>query len=146
MRLPVTSGWPTLGFREEYSHWPGSNRHRERSRRRDCCVSPGCPFLCKVEVVTKSRCVRGDQRNARWSGAEGAMCARHFVTSRPIQKRAIATALVVGSILVAINQGDALISGSLDAALAWKVPMTYAVPYLVTTWGALGGGAAPRST
>jgi len=39
-------------------------------------------------------------------------------------------------VLVAINQGDALLAGRWQA-LAWKVPLTYLVPLLVATWGAL---------
>ena len=43
----------------------------------------------------------------------------------------------MGTVLVAINQGDALLAGRWQAALAWKVPLTYLVPFLVATWGAL---------
>jgi len=43
----------------------------------------------------------------------------------------------VGTVLVAINQGDALLAGRWQAALAWKVPLTYLVPFVVATWGAL---------
>jgi len=43
----------------------------------------------------------------------------------------------VGSVLVAINQGDTLAAGRWDMALIWKVPLTYLVPFVVATWGAL---------
>jgi hypothetical protein len=46
-------------------------------------------------------------------------------------------ALIVGSVLLAINQGDVLLAGRWDASLAWKAPLTYAVPFIVATWGAL---------
>lgn len=39
--------------------------------------------------------------------------------------------------LLAINQGDVILAGRGDAALAWKVPLTYLVPFIVATWGAL---------
>ena len=55
-------------------------------------------------------------------------------------KRAAFTALVVGTLLTAINQGDMILSGSAPAA--WKVILTYAVPYCVTTWGAITGKRA----
>ena len=45
------------------------------------------------------------------------------------------TALVVGSILVAINQGDLLLHGTWPVSLEWKIPLTYAVPFCVATWG-----------
>jgi hypothetical protein len=47
------------------------------------------------------------------------------------------TALVVGTILVAINQGEAVLAGQLRPALLWQIPLTYAVPFCVATWGAL---------
>jgi hypothetical protein len=47
------------------------------------------------------------------------------------------TALVVGTILTAINQGNVLIDGRFPAQLAWKIPLTYSVPYCVSTWAAL---------
>jgi hypothetical protein len=43
----------------------------------------------------------------------------------------------VGSVLVAINQGDTLVAGRWDMTLIWKVPLTYLVPFVVATWGAL---------
>ena len=55
-------------------------------------------------------------------------------------KKAILTALVVGTILTAINHGDVILSGS--APLPWKVILTYCVPYCVTTWGAVTGKRA----
>ena len=43
--------------------------------------------------------------------------------------------VIVGTILVAINQGDMILSGQLDASAAWKIPLTYLVPYCVSTYG-----------
>lgn len=44
---------------------------------------------------------------------------------------------MVGTVLVAINQGDLLVTGVRDASMLWKIPLTYAVPFCVATWGAL---------
>ena len=52
-------------------------------------------------------------------------------------KKAAITALVVGSILIAINHGDVIVSG--QSPPLTKVFLTYCVPYCVTTWGALTG-------
>ena len=52
-------------------------------------------------------------------------------------------ALIVGTILTAINQGDVLLAGHWPLALAWKLPMTYAVPFIVASLGALGTGKVP---
>jgi hypothetical protein len=51
-----------------------------------------------------------------------------------IVRRALATMLIVGSILNLINQGDALLlSGPVTW---WKVVVTYCVPFCVATYGA----------
>ena len=42
----------------------------------------------------------------------------------------------VGTFLVMLNQGDLIVSGG-SATLYWKIPMTYLVPFLVSSWGAL---------
>jgi len=56
---------------------------------------------------------------------------------RPLLRRSAGIALVVGTVLIAINQGDAIVGGRWSIALVWKVPLTYLVPFLVATWGAL---------
>ena len=55
-------------------------------------------------------------------------------------KKAILTALVVGTILISINHGDIILDGIAPAP--WKVILTYCVPYCVTTWGAVTGKLA----
>ena len=49
--------------------------------------------------------------------------------------RSLIVALIVGSVLNLINQGDALLfGGSID----WtKIALTFAVPYCVSTYGAV---------
>ena len=59
-------------------------------------------------------------------------------------RRSLLVALIVGSALVAINHGDALLAGTWPPALLWKLPLTYAVPFVVATWGALANGRLPR--
>ena len=51
--------------------------------------------------------------------------------------RSIKVAAIVGTILVAINQGDAILNGVFTPELAWKIPMTYLVPYLVSTYASV---------
>ena len=54
---------------------------------------------------------------------------------RDICLRGLKVGAVVGTILVAINHGDLILSGQLDASAAWKIPLTYLVPYCVATYG-----------
>ena len=71
--------------------------------------------------------------------AEGrlARCLRCALMHRPLVLRSLLICLVVGTILTAINQGNVILGGDLPMALAWKIPLTYAVPYCVATFGAL---------
>jgi hypothetical protein len=55
----------------------------------------------------------------------------------PLLRRSLYTALVVGSVLVLINQGNLIAAGTANSQLWWKIPLTYAVPFCVATWGAL---------
>jgi hypothetical protein len=76
----------------------------------------------------------------RLRSARGALdkCLACAVRHGSILKRSHQVALVVGTVLTAINQGDLLISGDWPPALAWTIPLTYLVPRAVATTGALG--------
>jgi len=65
--------------------------------------------------------------------------------SREVVFRGLKVGLVVGTILVAINHGDAIISGNLDAAAAWKILMTYLVPYCVSTYAGVSATITQRN-
>ncbi|MFK7895886.1 MAG: nitrate/nitrite transporter NrtS [Myxococcota bacterium] len=57
-------------------------------------------------------------------------------------KRSAKVAVVVGTLLVLLNQGDAIFAGPPFAqTLLWKVPLTYCVPFCVATYGALGNAS-----
>lgn len=63
--------------------------------------------------------------------------------SRPALERAVVlrstrAALVVGTLLTLLNHGDRLLAAAWGADLAWKIPLTYLVPFAVATYGALG--------
>lgn len=63
-----------------------------------------------------------------------------------ISRRSAVVALIVGPILTAINQGDSILAG--QGADWTKVVLTFLVPYVVATVGALGVrefGAAPAA-
>ena len=60
----------------------------------------------------------------------------------PIVTRSLIVALVVGTLLNAINQGDTLLAGGPVSAV--KLGLTYVVPFLVASfgaWSALRSGA-----
>jgi hypothetical protein len=58
-----------------------------------------------------------------------------YAMSDGVPRRSLWVALVVGTILNLINQGDALVAGRpLDLV---KLILTYIVPYVVCTYGAV---------
>jgi hypothetical protein len=70
-----------------------------------------------------------------------------IATSRSVVRRATVVALIVGSMLVAINHGDAILRGDLSVARLLRIALTIAVPYCVSTYSsvsALRGSARPQ--
>ena len=56
-----------------------------------------------------------------------------LATAGPVVRRALGFAAIVGTVLVAINHGDALLRGELGPGRAWKIGLTVLVPYGVST-------------
>jgi hypothetical protein len=66
---------------------------------------------------------------SQWKRA--CLCA----VSGDIPRHSLRVGLIVGAVLNAINQGDAILGG---AAIDWiKLMLTFCVPYLVYTYGAV---------
>jgi hypothetical protein len=58
-----------------------------------------------------------------------------LATADGVPLRSFWVAVVIGSILNLINQGDAIVGGG---TVNWlKIGLTYLVPYLVSTYGAV---------
>ena len=51
-----------------------------------------------------------------------------------VVRRGLKVGLIVGTMLTLINQGDVILAGNLSADAAWKIPLTYLVPYCVSTY------------
>ncbi len=64
-------------------------------------------------------------------------CLRCALTYGPLVRRSLAIAVIVGTALTAINQGNIIVRGDFPESLYWKIPLTYAVPYCVATLGAI---------
>ena len=80
-------------------------------------------------------CGRGPGQ--RFALARGAVCLRCALRDRAMLGRSLRVALVVGTLLVAINQADALIAGPITSGLLMRIGLTYVVPFCVATYGAL---------
>ena len=56
---------------------------------------------------------------------------------KDVVSRGLKVGVIVGTILIAINQGDLLLAGSLPLDALWKIPVTYCVPYCVSTYASV---------
>lgn len=54
-----------------------------------------------------------------------------------IVKRSLKVSAVVGTILMMINHGEALLLGNMDTQRAIQIALSYCVPYLVSTYSAV---------
>jgi len=65
----------------------------------------------------------------------GKLACRYAISDGVPRRRSLYVALIVGTVLNLINQGDALIG---MAPINWlKLILTYCVPYAVCTYGAV---------
>ena len=55
-----------------------------------------------------------------------------------VVRRASAVAVVVGTVLVAINHGDAIVRGDFSLGRGVRVLLTVLVPYCVSTYSSVG--------
>ena len=60
-----------------------------------------------------------------------------LAVSASVVRRAAVVALVVGSILVAINHGDAIARGDVGIDRLLRIALTMAVPYCVSTYSSV---------
>jgi hypothetical protein len=70
-------------------------------------------------------------------GDVGLRCLRCAFQFAPMLRRSLIIAAIVGTLLVAINQGNVILAGDFPASLFWKIPLTYCIPFGVATTGAL---------
>ena len=68
--------------------------------------------------------------------ASGEPSALRYVFRKDVLRRCSGIALVVGCILTAANQYDALLQGPLTAKLAAKIAVNFLVPFVVSSTSA----------
>jgi hypothetical protein len=68
------------------------------------------------------------------SGGLGRACMDHC-RDWEAMRRTIAIALVVGTILTLINQGDRIAAGEIDLVVGLKIAANYVVPWCVSSIG-----------
>ena len=89
--------------------------------------------------MTCDRCAATGTLGFRLESSDGSrvVCLRCVLRHGPLLRRSIVVAIVVGTVLTAINQGGVILAGAWTPALALKIPLTYVVPFIVAMWGAL---------
>lgn len=76
-------------------------------------------------------------RMSNRNGNTKLLCGLCIFKHKPLLIKSLLTAIVVGTILVLINAGNKIFANQFPSDLYWKIPLTYCVPFLVATWGAL---------
>src|SRR5687768_7617959 len=103
----------------------------------DSCVVTGNA----VQLPTQTTVASG-QRRSKLSVAEHRCCPTsrrlcrmpgwyRIVTDRGVLRRATLTGLGVGTVLTAVNQGERLLAGSLQASALLSIIVSYLAPFLV---------------
>jgi hypothetical protein len=78
-----------------------------------------------------------------WSRG-GISAALSICMRREHLRRTVVIALVVGTILTAINQADVIIGGDASTATWIKVALNFCVPFVVSNLGLLAGKRGER--
>ena len=102
-------------------------------------VSSGAP----ASAAECARCRRPLAGRSRYLLGTEHCCLACALRFRPMLRRSAYTSLVVGTVLVLINQGGILVSGAWPPSLLWQIPLTYTVPFCVATWGAISNSRRP---
>ncbi|HAS6173162.1 TPA: hypothetical protein I7155_01930 [Vibrio vulnificus] len=63
-----------------------------------------------------------------------------------ILKRSIKVAVIVGTVLMMINHGDALLAGQVESERVLKILLTYMVPFCVSTQASVSATLAMRKS
>ncbi len=61
-----------------------------------------------------------------------------------VVRRALACAVVVGSVLITINHGDAIVAGEVSLGRFFRMGLTVLVPYCVSTYSSVSALRAAR--
>jgi len=62
-----------------------------------------------------------------------------------VVRRGLLYSVVVGSLLVSINHGDAIAQGDVPFDRLWRICLTMVVPYLVSTFSSVGAMREARN-
>lgn len=55
-----------------------------------------------------------------------------------VVRRGLLYAVIVGTVLIAINHSDAILRGDVTPGRAWRMALTVMVPYIVSTLSSVG--------
>lgn len=106
--------------------------------------APSSPCARCGRSIGKGFLLKGGGSEAQEKEAPRWTCLRCSLVDRSLVGRSTRVAIVVGSILVALNQGDQLLAGTFPFETRWwKLPLTFVVPFCVAMYGALSNGYRP---
>lgn len=136
MATPATySWWPNEPVRRLPPERPGETRTNLCSKAKTIREDLGCAEPARVlHCLTVTLPGRADAPSPTWRGWRQAVLV---VVWPPNLKKTVVTALVVGTILFAINQLNVVLDGDATPAVWVKAGVTYLVPFAVSNVGIL---------
>lgn len=99
-------------------------------------LAPGTPAPGASVTETPGNAGTASTAPPTWATAKEAL---GVCLHRPNRRRIAAIAAVVGTLLIAINEGGALAAGQLGWALWVRAALDYVIPTCVSTMGVLAG-------
>lgn len=90
------------------------------------------------ECASCTRSLTGVSYRVRTENGEAARCFACALLQKAMLLRAARAAILVGTALTILNHGDRIFQiDGWASDLAWKIPLTYVVPFCVTLYGAM---------
>lgn len=71
--------------------------------------------------------------------------AFHYCAQSKHLRRTLSIALVVGTVLTAVNQLDLILQGEASSSVPFKIAANFVVPFVVSNLGLLSGRSRPES-
>lgn len=100
-------------------------------------MNPAVIEATRPEPLRCGQCGRVLQPGFRLRGGD-LRCGRHVIQHPAVWHRSLVTALIVGTVLTSINQGNLILGHGFSHEILLKTGLTYCVPFCVSTSGALG--------
>ena len=89
-------------------------------------------FETHIQCFDCDKVISRENRYFKIGSTGSIKCFACAAQDSSLLRRAAIISLIVGTLLTIINQGDLIFTGQFEADFAWKIPLTYMVPFMVS--------------